>query len=92
LSKPLIDISSIVLGRIAARRLRRAAVPALVDAGDAKARGEDSKLVSRHAWAKTRALRPDIPAQEIAGADHYVPEEQPAAVASAVLDFWDSIQ
>jgi 2-(acetamidomethylene)succinate hydrolase len=55
-------------------------------------RGEDSKLVSREAWTKTRALRPDIPAQEIAGADHYVPEEQPAAVASAVLDFWDSIQ
>jgi len=55
-------------------------------------RGEDSKLVSRHAWAKTRALRPDIAAQEIAGADHYVPEEQPAAVASAVLDFWDAIQ
>jgi 2-(acetamidomethylene)succinate hydrolase len=55
-------------------------------------RGEDSKLVSREAWRKTRALRPDLPAQEIAGADHYVPEEQPAAVAAAVLDFWDSIQ
>lgn len=55
-------------------------------------RGEDSKLVSRAAWAKTRALRPDIPAREIAGADHYVPEEQPAAVAAEVLDFWDSIQ
>lgn len=55
-------------------------------------RGEDSKLVSREAWAKTRALRPDIPAHEIADADHYVPEEQPAAVAAAVLDFWDSIQ
>lgn len=55
-------------------------------------RGEDSKLVSRAAWSKTRALRPDIAAREIAGADHYVPEEQPAAVAAAVLDFWDSIQ
>lgn len=55
-------------------------------------RGEDSKLVSREAWAKTRALRPDIQAREIAGADHYVPEEQPAAVAAAVLDFWDSIE
>jgi 2-(acetamidomethylene)succinate hydrolase len=55
-------------------------------------RGADSKLVSRQAWAKTRALRPDIPAQEIAGADHYVPEETPAAVAAAVLDFWDSIE
>jgi 2-(acetamidomethylene)succinate hydrolase len=55
-------------------------------------RGADSKLVSREAWAKTQALRPDIPAREIAGADHYVLEEQPAAVAAAVLDFWDSIQ
>jgi 2-(acetamidomethylene)succinate hydrolase len=55
-------------------------------------RGEDSKLVSRTAWEKTRALRPDLPAREITGADHYVPEEQPAAVAAAVLDFWDSIQ
>jgi 2-(acetamidomethylene)succinate hydrolase len=55
-------------------------------------RGEDSRLVSREAWAKTKALRPDITAREIAGADHYVPEEQPAAVAAAVLDFWESIQ
>jgi len=55
-------------------------------------RGEDSKLVSRAAWEKTRALRPDLPAREIHDADHYVPEEQPAAVAAAVLDFWDCIQ
>jgi 2-(acetamidomethylene)succinate hydrolase len=55
-------------------------------------RGAESKLVSRAAWEKTRALRPDIPAQEIADADHYVPEEQPAAVAAAVIDFWDSLQ
>jgi 2-(acetamidomethylene)succinate hydrolase len=55
-------------------------------------RGAESKLVSREAWAKTKALRPDLPAQEIADADHYVPEEQPAAVAAAVIDFWESIQ
>jgi 2-(acetamidomethylene)succinate hydrolase len=55
-------------------------------------RGAESKLVSREAWAKTRALRPEIPAQEIADADHYVHEEHPAAVAAAVLDFWDSIE
>lgn len=66
--------------------LRQIRVPALL------LRGEDSRLVSPEAWARTRALRPDIAAQEIAGADHYVPEEQPAAVAAAVLDFWDSIQ
>jgi 2-(acetamidomethylene)succinate hydrolase len=55
-------------------------------------RGADSKLVSLGAWAKTKALRPDLPAQEIAGADHYVPEEQPAAVAAAVIDFWEAIE
>lgn len=55
-------------------------------------RGKESRLVSPEAWAKTRALRPDLPAREIAGADHYVHEEQPGAVAAAVLDFWDSIR
>lgn len=55
-------------------------------------RGAESRLVSRQAWAKTRALRPDIAAREIADADHYVHEEQPAAVAAEVLEFWDSIQ
>jgi 2-(acetamidomethylene)succinate hydrolase len=55
-------------------------------------RGAESKLVSPAAWAKTRALRPDIAALDIADADHYVHEEQPAAVAAAVLDFWDSIR
>lgn len=54
-------------------------------------RGVDSKLVSRAAWEKTKVLRPDIRAQEIADADHYVPEEQPAAVAAAITDFWDSL-
>lgn len=54
-------------------------------------RGKDSKLVSPAAWEKTKALRPDIRAQEIADADHYVPEERPAAVAAAILDFWEDI-
>lgn len=66
--------------------LRTIGVPVLL------LRGAESKLVSREAWAKTRALRPDLRAQEIADADHYVPEEQPAAVAAAVLDFWESVQ
>jgi 2-(acetamidomethylene)succinate hydrolase len=66
--------------------LKKIGVPVLL------LRGADSKLVSREAWAKTKALRPDLPAQEIAGADHYVPEEQPAAVAAAVIDFWEAIQ
>jgi 2-(acetamidomethylene)succinate hydrolase len=47
-------------------------------------RGEHSKLVSREAWARTRELRPDLEAVEITGADHYVPEEQPAAIAALV--------
>jgi 2-(acetamidomethylene)succinate hydrolase len=66
--------------------LKSIRVPALL------LRGAESKLVSREAWAKTKALRPDLPAQEIADADHYVPEEQPAAVAAAVIDFWEAIQ
>jgi 2-(acetamidomethylene)succinate hydrolase len=47
-------------------------------------RGAQSKLVSRDAWSKTRQLRPDLKAVEIADADHYVPEEQPAAIAGIV--------
>ena len=48
------------------------------------ARGAHSKLVSPSAWSKTRAYRPDLEAVEIADADHYVPEEQPAAIAALV--------
>jgi 2-(acetamidomethylene)succinate hydrolase len=47
-------------------------------------RGANSKLVSEEAWAKTRALRPELEAVEVADADHYVPEEQPAAIADLV--------
>ena len=61
-------------------------VPALL------VRGKESRLVSPAAWDKTRALRPDLPAVEIDDADHYVHEEQPAAVARAVLDFWTTIE
>ena len=69
-----------------AATLKRISVPVLL------LRGAHSKLVSPEAWAKTRALRPDLPAREIADADHYVHEEQPAAVAAAVIDFWEAIQ
>jgi 2-(acetamidomethylene)succinate hydrolase len=47
-------------------------------------RGASSKLVSADAWRRTKALRPDLEAFEIAAADHYVPEEQPAAIAALV--------
>ena len=53
-------------------------------------RGADSKLVSAEAWRKSRALRPDLRAVELADADHYVPEEVPQAVATEVLAFWNS--
>jgi 2-(acetamidomethylene)succinate hydrolase len=66
--------------------LKSVAVPVLL------MRGAESKLVSPAAWKKTRALRPDLPAVEIADADHYVPEEQPAAVADAILGFWNTIE
>jgi 2-(acetamidomethylene)succinate hydrolase len=66
--------------------LKEMKVPALL------VRGKESKLVSTAAWAHTKALRPDLPAVEIANADHYVHEEQPAAVARAVLEFWDGIE
>jgi len=50
-------------------------------------RGQVSKLVSPEAWRRTRALRPDLPAVELDGADHYVPEEVPDACAGVLLDF-----
>jgi 2-(acetamidomethylene)succinate hydrolase len=47
-------------------------------------RGTQSKLVSRAAWTRTREMRPDLEAVEVADADHYVPEEQPGAIADLV--------
>jgi len=49
-------------------------------------RGAESKLVSPDAWARTLALRPDLPARELPGVDHYVQEEDPDAVAVAIRD------
>lgn len=54
-------------------------------------RGAASKLVSPVAWAKTRSLRPDLPAVELSGADHYVPEEVPGAVASEIRRWWATL-
>jgi 2-(acetamidomethylene)succinate hydrolase len=48
-------------------------------------RGAESKLVSPAAWDRTKKLRPDLTAFEVEEADHYVPEEAPAAIAAAVL-------
>ena len=57
------------------------AVPALL------VRGADSAFVSAAAFAAARALRPDLRAVVVAGADHYVPEEQPGPVAQLVGEF-----
>jgi 2-(acetamidomethylene)succinate hydrolase len=52
-------------------------------------RGEDSLIVSPAAWASAQRLAPHVRAVELADADHYVHEEQPAAIAAhidAMLD------
>jgi len=54
-------------------------------------RGKDSKLVTSAAFRRAQALRPDIQAVEVEGADHYVPEEQPEAVARIVAEFCATI-
>lgn len=61
--------------------LSRLARPALL------VRGADSAFVSPAALAATRALRPDLPAVVVAGADHYVPEEQPGYIARLISEF-----
>ncbi|WP_205829535.1 alpha/beta fold hydrolase [Microbacterium sp. MEC084] len=50
-------------------------------------RGADSRLVSPQAWAAAKGLRPDLPAIEIPGTDHYVPEEHPYGVVAAIREF-----
>jgi 2-(acetamidomethylene)succinate hydrolase len=55
-------------------------------------RGADSRLVSPAAWAKTKALRPDLPAIEVAGGDHYAPEEVHGPIADEIVRFWDSLR
>ena len=64
-----------------AATLAAVAVPTLL------MRGAASRLVSPEAFRRARALRPDLAAIEIADADHYVPEEKPAAVVAAVAGF-----
>ncbi|WP_420000005.1 alpha/beta fold hydrolase [Streptomyces boninensis] len=48
-------------------------------------RGEHSAIVSPEAFAATRELRPDFRAVELPGLDHYVPEEDPRAVADEII-------
>ena len=55
-------------------------------------RGAASKLVSSEAWARAKALRPDISAVELEGADHYVQEEIPQPVVREILLFSKTIK
>ncbi len=52
-------------------------------------RGEHSRIVSRRAFDATRELRPDDRAVQLPGLDHYVPEEDPAAVAREIRRTFD---
>lgn len=50
-------------------------------------RGEQSKLVSAAALAKTSRLRPDLPVVVVPGADHYVNEVSPEVTLRAITNF-----
>lgn len=54
-------------------------------------RGAESVLVTERAFELSRELRPDLRYELVQGADHYVPEEQPDAVAALVAEFIDSL-
>ena len=63
----------------------RLATPAVI------VRGADSTLVTERAFERSRELRPDLRYELVAGADHYVPEERPDAVATIVAGFVDGL-
>jgi 2-(acetamidomethylene)succinate hydrolase len=81
--RPLADPSAMVL-TVAGLRHDFAAETKAITVPVTLMRGEDSAIVSRAAYSATRALRPDLRAVEVSGADHYVPEENPAAVAAEI--------
>lgn len=47
-------------------------------------RGAESALVTEQAFARTKALRPDLDYVVVEHADHYVPEEQPGAIIEII--------
>ncbi|MBD0415250.1 alpha/beta fold hydrolase [Oryzicola mucosus] len=53
-------------------------------------RGQESKLVSAAALAKTSQLRPDLPVVVVPGADHYVNEVAPEITLRAIVNFIDA--
>ena len=50
-------------------------------------RGIESPFVTSGALEATKSLRPDLSTSNVRGADHYVPEEQPALLAALVETF-----
>lgn len=54
-------------------------------------RGADSAIVGPAAWEAAREARPDARWRVIDGADHYVPEEYPGAVADELLTILDTV-
>jgi 2-(acetamidomethylene)succinate hydrolase len=75
-----------------ARGLRRDLVPAFRDVTRPVliVRGENSKLVSAAALAKTSRLRPDLPVVVVPDADHYVNEVSPEITLKAITNFIDA--
>ncbi|MGP3967274.1 alpha/beta fold hydrolase [Streptomyces sp. 6N223] len=54
-------------------------------------RGEHSRIVSPRAFEATRELRPDVRAVRLPHLDHYVPEEDPVAVAREIHRMLDRV-
>ncbi|MGO1538842.1 MAG: alpha/beta fold hydrolase [Leucobacter sp.] len=54
-------------------------------------RGAESVLVTERAFEQSRALRPDLQYSVTPRADHYVPEEEPQAVADLVTNFIEQL-
>jgi len=75
-----------------AKGLRADLVPAYRDVARPTLiiRGEQSKLVSAAALAKTSRLRPDLPVVVVPGADHYVNETAPDITLRAITNFIDA--
>ena len=75
-----------------AKGLRQDLVPAFRDVSRPVliVRGEDSKLVSADALARTSRLRPDLPVVVVPAADHYVNETAPDITLRAITNFIDA--
>jgi len=67
-------------------RVEHAEELAAVTCPIAMVRGVDSAIVSPEAWARSQRLAPQASWIEVPDADHYVPEEQPRAIATIIED------